>query len=215
MRRLIALLLLALPVAAPAQFYSYPSFQPPRITLREYNFAFADGHDGGTTLLFQWREGMNERMHVQLDVGFADPSVANADARFVIGGTVARGLKLATDEMPLDMAITGGIGGSFGGGESFLRLPVGLTVGHRFKLDSPFTLTPYAHPRLTLDFCSHCGPARRHDTTLGVDVDLGVSAELSNSFGLRASYLFGGSDFFGKGNAFGASVVWTPLGLSK
>lgn len=202
-----------IPTLARAQFYSYPSFEVPRIALREYNFAFADGRDGGTSLLFQWREGLNSTMHLQLDAGLADPNAPGSNARLIVGGSAARQLKLASDELPLDMQLTAGVGGTFGGGTSFLRVPFGLSVGHRFVLDAPFAVTPYAHPRLSVDFCSKCAGGR-HDTTLGVDVDLGVSAELSSSLALRGSLLFAGSDFYGRGNAFGFSLAWTPKGLN-
>jgi hypothetical protein len=213
-RSCISLALAALiPTAARAQFYSYPSFEIPRIALREYNFAVADGKDGGTSLLFQWREGMNDRMHLQLDAGLADPNSPRSDARLIVGGSFASQIRQATDDLPLDMQFTAGIGGNFGGGTSFLRIPVGLSVGHRFALDAPFAVTPYAHPRLSVDFCSRCAGGS-HDTTLGVDVDLGVSGELSSSLALRASLLFAGSDFYGRGNAFGFSLAWTPRHLN-
>jgi hypothetical protein len=111
------------------------------------------------------------------------------------------------------MVLTGGIGGSFGDGSSFLRIPVGLSVGHRFPFDVPLSITPYAHPRLTIDYCGRCAPGRDSDTNLGVDIDIGVGAEISRSLELRASVLLGGSDFYGKDNAFGLSLAWTPRGL--
>src|SRR5262245_36358555 len=107
-----------------AQYYAYPSFQPPAAMWREYNFGFADGQNGGTTLIFQWREGLNSKLHLQFDAGLADAGSPNADARLIIGGGVVRQLKLASDDLPLDMAITAGIGGSFGSSTSFLRTPV-------------------------------------------------------------------------------------------
>ena len=211
---LACLAVMVLPLTARAQFYSYPSFQVPRISLREYNFAVGDGPDAGTSLVFQWREGVNDRMHLQLDAGLADPRAAG-DSRFIIGGGVARQMATASDDFPLDMMLTFGLGGSFGGGRSFLRAPVGLSVGHRFLLDAPFTVTPYAHPRLSIDYCSRCSTSGRSDTNLGVDVDLGVDVEVTRSIALRFSALFAGSDFYSRDNGFGFSLAWRPAALNK
>ena len=50
------LLSLTIPAIAEAQAWAYPSFQPPRVMNREYNFGIADTDRGGSTLVFQWRE---------------------------------------------------------------------------------------------------------------------------------------------------------------
>ena len=62
-----------LPAALGAQGWAYPSFQPPRVMNREFNFGVADAGDAGTSLIFQWREGLSTRSQLGLDVGFADP----------------------------------------------------------------------------------------------------------------------------------------------
>ena len=210
---LAALFCAALPAISGAQYYAYPSFQLPRVSEREYNFAFADGHDAGTSLIFQWREGVASKMHVQLDAGLADPRASGAQARLVLGVGLGLGLTRASADMPLDLLFSAGAGGSFADGRSLLRIPIGLSVGHRFEFDVPLSVTPYAHPRLSIDMCSECGPRGRRDTSLGVDVDLGVGVEISRSLELRASALFAGSDFFARDNSFGVSLAWIPAGL--
>ena len=212
---LVALTATVSPGVAHAQFYAYPSFQVPRVSFREYNFAVGDGPDAGTSRVCQWREGMNDRMHLQLDAGLADPTRAGGDARFIMGGTAARQMTTASDDFPLDMLLTFGIGGSFGGGQSFVRVPVGLSVGHRFAFDAPFAVTPYAHPRLSLDFCSRCSSGGHSDSNLGVDVDLGVDVEISSAISLRASALLAGSDLFSRDNGFGVSLAWRPKALNR
>lgn len=204
---------LLVPCAASAQFYGYPSFDVPRAANRDYNFALADSRDAGTSLIFQWRERATTRSHVQLDIGLADPAPPRADARLIVGGAYAHELMSATDDFPLDLLLTAGFGGSFGGGRSFYRIPVGVSVGHRFGFDVPLSITPYAHPRIAMDVCTRCAPRNRGDSRLGVDVDLGVDVELTRSLALRASVLFAGSDFYGRDNAFGFSLAWTPRGL--
>jgi len=209
----VAVAVCSIPLAARAQFYSYPSSQTPTVAVREYNFALADGGASGTSLLFQWREGFSEKSHLTLDAGLADPDARGANALFLIGGSVGYKVRSSTVELPFDMLVTTGIGGSFGNGSSFVRLPVGLSAGHRFELDSPMALTVYAHPRLALDYCSNCSATGRRDTSVGVDVDLGVSFELNQNLAFRASALFAGSDFFGHDSGFGVSLAWTPTSI--
>ena len=211
---LCAVLILA-PAVARAQYYSYPSLQPPTAAVREFNFAVASGNRTGTSLISQWRERLGEYSHLQLDAGLTDAEGPGAGARLIIGGGYAYSFRSASSEVPLDMLFTTGIGGSFGNGNSILRIPVGVSLGHRFTFDgaSPFAITPYAHPRVSLDFCSSCAPSGRKDTNVGVDVDLGVGVEFTKSMALRASALFAGSDFFPRDNGFGISLVWTPPGL--
>ena len=70
----VALLVASLvPAAGRAQAWAYPSFQPPRITVREYNFGLANSDRGGTSLLFQWREQSGPITQFSFDVGIADP----------------------------------------------------------------------------------------------------------------------------------------------
>lgn len=203
-------LVVAAPGSLPAQYGHTPSFQVPRISDRDYNFAAADG--GGTTLLFQWREGTGARTHLVFDAGLTDPG-GRADVRILLGGGFGYRVHSSNSEMPLDMVLTGGIGGSFGDGLSRLRVPFGLSVGHQFLLESPVSITPYAHPRIALDYCSRCGPRARGDADLALDVDLGVEVAVSRQVALRASFSLAGSDSFGSDDVFGVSLVWVPPGL--
>lgn len=193
-----------------AQGWNYPSFHHPHIMSREFNFALADGGDAGTALLFQWREGFGIGTELNLDVGFADPDLG--DTRFIVGGGFARRLTSATAEMPLDVLLTAGVYGAFGD-PNLLRIPVGLTVGHRFPLEGAMAVTPYVHPRVSLDFCSNCFDGG-DDTGLSINFDLGVDLELSRQLSLRFSALFAGGDLFGDDDGFGISLAWKPAGLS-
>src|SRR5215813_5162667 len=64
---------LLVPGIAKGQAWAYPAFQPPRVLTREFNFGVADAQSAGTSLVFQWREGLTPRTQLSLDVGFADP----------------------------------------------------------------------------------------------------------------------------------------------
>lgn len=206
------------PSRAHGQAWAYPSFQPPRITTREFNFAVADAGDAGTSLVFQWREGIGARTQLSLDIGFADPE-GRSDGKLLLGGAFAGALTESTAEMPLDFLATVGVNLAVGEGSDFVRVPFGVSIGHRFPLDEGFAITPYVHPRVSLDICTECRVRRdddlEGDTDLGIDFDIGVNFEVTRQLAFRVSALFGGSDTFGDSDGFGISLAWTPAGLSS
>src|SRR5687767_1112248 len=106
--RLALLTLVAAPTAAEAQAWAYPAFQPPRVMDREFNFGVADAGDAGTTLVFQWREGLSPRTQLSFDVGFADPD-GRQNGKLLLGAQFAGLLTQATADMPLDFLATGGL----------------------------------------------------------------------------------------------------------
>jgi len=204
-------LLVASAAGAGAQAWNYPSFQAPRVTPREYNFGIADGGNAGTSFLFQWREGVSQRDQLSLDVGLADPNCGNGcDNMFLVGGQFAHQLTTANAQMPFDMLFTGGINGAFGNGISLIRVPVGVSIGHRFPLEGGMAITPYAHPRLSFDFCNDCGD----NSDVNLNFDIGGSFDFSPQFSLRLSALFNGGNYVGgNDNAIGFSLAWRPPGL--
>jgi hypothetical protein len=117
--------------------------------------------------------------------------------------------------MPLDFLGTAGVNFAFGDGGNIVRIPFGVSIGHRFPLEDNFAITPYVHPRVSIDVCSDCGPDNDNETDLGIDFDLGVNFEVTRQLSFRVSALFGGSDTFGDSDGFGLSLAWTPPGLSK
>jgi hypothetical protein len=201
----------AAPVAA--QFYSYPAFQVPQIAEREFNFAVADGGRSGTSLLVQWREGVSATSEWRLDAGIADPEGRGASSRLIVGGSWGYQMHQGSTDVPLAIQFTAGLGGSFGDGQSLLRIPVGLSVGHRFELEGGVSVMPFAHPRVSLDSCNQCGRNGRRDTDVGVDVDLGVDVRFTRALAVRAAVLLGGSDFQGRQDAVGVGLVWSPPSL--
>jgi hypothetical protein len=151
------------------------------------------------------------RSHLQLDAGIADNRGENG-LRVVLGGSLAQQAHRADADFPLDMAFTAGVGGSFGNGLSLIRVPFGLSIGHTFPLDGAPALTPYVHPRVSIDHCSRCGPRDRGDTDVGVEMDIGLDAKFTRAMAMRASVVLG-SGAFGRGDAFGVSLVWSPPGF--
>jgi hypothetical protein len=207
-RRLLALSVLTANTLV-AQAYVYPSLQTPVIVDREYNFAAASG--AGTSVIVQWREGVAQSLQTGVEAGLASPK-GGGDARLLVGGSLAFQLSRSTDDFPFDVALTLGAGLSLGGDTSIVRIPFGAVVGHTFELDGGYKLTPYAHPRLSID---HCGACAGSSSKVSVDVDLGLDFVVTPQISLRTALLFSGADYSGGTNAVGFSLAWTPRGLKK
>jgi hypothetical protein len=204
----VAAAVLAAPArVVEAQAWNYPAFQTPTVARNELNFAIADGDLWGTSFVFQWRKGMATRSQLSLDAGFADPSGPNTDSYMVLGGQYAYQLTRANRDMPLDFLLTFGLNGAFGNPTNFFRVPVGVSVGHRFPLEGQMAITPYAHPRVSFDHCSDCGAGG--DSDVGLKFDLGANFEFTPQMALRLAGGFGGSNYFDQ-STFGISLAWTP-----
>jgi hypothetical protein len=214
MHRLRLPLLLALAALFPAarsnaQAWAYPAFQPPRVIVREYNFGIADADRGGTSIVFQWREQSGPATQFSFDVGIADTEGRDQGDLIAFGGIgLGHRLSSATNEVPIDFLLTGGVYLAIGD-ITLLRLPIGLSLGHRFELDGAMALTPYLHPRVSLDVCNDCG-----GSDIGLTFDLGANFQLSRSVSIRAAAVFSGSDSF-DGDGFGVSLGWTPPSLAR
>ena len=195
---------LALPLALSAQAGPTPAFQPTRVAVREYNFALAD-YEGGSALLFQWREGLgNPRAQFTADLGLADFDGPNDDGALIIGGSFHYQIMNASSDVPFDMVFGAGLGLTAGDGFSFLRIPVGVAVGHRFPLEGKFAITPFVHPRLSIDrFSSDLFD----DTETNIDVDLGAAFEINPQMQARLALTVGNAE------AIGLSFAWMPRGL--
>jgi hypothetical protein len=207
----ITLLTLFTAGALGAQAYNYPALQTPRIVDREYNFVAAASGNSGTSLVFQWREGLSTDWQLTLEAGLAAPR-APLDTRLLVGAGVAWQWMRATADFPLDMAVTGELGLWSGNGLTSFQIPVGLVGGHTFKFDNGMELTPFVHPRLSFDNpnCAACGGSK-----LDVDVDVGVNFGITQQLALRLAGLLGGASYAGSTNAIGFSLAWTPKGLKK
>ncbi|MGI9078462.1 MAG: outer membrane beta-barrel protein [Gemmatimonadaceae bacterium] len=198
-------------VDADGQAWNYPSFQPPVHVAREYNFAIASGGDAGATFVGQWREGFRSNTHLGFEAGVSDGG--DGDSRILLGAGFATTVFGSQPNLPLDIHLTAGAYPSFGGGTTLVRVPVGLTLGKRLALQN-FAMTPYAHPRLSLDFCSGDFCFDDDNLDFSINFDLGADIEINPQLGFRVSILLAGGDSFDD-NAFGVSLAWRPLGVSR
>lgn len=208
-------LALGVTASADAQAWNYPAMQAPRIEQREYNFGVAAGGDAGTSVFAQWREGMSATTQFNLEAGIADPD--GGDARLLIGGGLAVGVARASQTQPLDIVLTGGIYPSFGDPLTLVRIPLGASLGHRFTFQqSPLALTPYLHPRVSIDVCAGGDLCDIVDdkTEINLNFDLGADLEINRNLSLRAALVFPGGDMFDD-TGFGLSLAWRPAGLSR
>ncbi|MBC8086467.1 MAG: outer membrane beta-barrel protein [Phycisphaerae bacterium] len=198
--------------ALAAQAYSYPSMQIPLVSNRDYTAAVSVAK--GTAAFFQWREGINSEWHFSLDAGLGDPEGRNNDLVAFGGGGVAAQVLRSTSEQPLDLLVTGSFGVAVGAGQTVVRLPVGVSMGHRFPFEGGVSLTPYIHPRLSFDRCYDCNGNNRNSSEVSVNFDVGLSFEVSPKFAIRASGSFSGSDIVPRNDAFALGFNWIPSPLS-
>ena len=205
----LAALTIGAPSQAQAQAWAYPAFQPPRVITREYNFGIADAdRGGGASIVFQWREQSGPQTQFSFDLGIADTEFDDNDILMFGGVGIGHRLGSATSEVPIDFLLTGGV--YLGIGDiTLFRLPVGVSIGHRFDMGGGMALTPYLHPRLTIDVCNDCG-----GSDVGLIFDLGANFQLSRSVSIRGAAMFSGDDTIG-GDGFGISLAWTPPSLAR
>lgn len=191
-----------------AQAANYPAFEAPRIESRALNFAVADGDDWGTQLLFQWREGVSPRMQLGLDAGFGDPE--GFDSYMFLGGNLGYQLTRSNASMPLDVMLTAGINGAFSDPIDVIRVPVGVSVGHRFDLDGAMSITPFAHPRLIIDHCSEDCFGVDDATDFGLGFDIGADFAFNPQAAIRFAISLSNGELFDDQDSFGLGFVWRP-----
>ena len=197
---------------ANAQASNYPSMQVPTASTRDYTAAVSSG--AGTTALFQWREGWAPRRHWQLDAGLIDRKGSDNLSVFV-GGSIGQEIARANGDQPLDLLFTAGAGAAFGGGYTLVRIPVGVSLGHTFDLEQGMAITPYVHPRASVDVASSGGRNGDGQSEVSLNFDLGVNFQVNSQFAVRAAAAFTGSELAGAQDTFAIGFNWTPAPLAR
>jgi hypothetical protein len=181
---------------------SYPAFQVPQIVEREFNFALADA-GRATSLVFQWREGISARTQLSFDAGLSDVSRPDDNVYLLLGGQFAYQMNRPTPEAPIDMLFTAGVFTRLGEDPgSAMSVPFGVAVGYRLVLSGDIAITPYVHPRASVDMFNN-------DSELNLNFDFGASFDLSSELAVRIAGTIGDAD------GFGLSVAWRPVGLRR
>lgn len=197
---------------ADAQASNYPSMQVPSASTRDYTAAVSSG--AGTTALFQWREGWAPRRHWQLDAGLIDRKGSDNLSLFV-GAGIGQEIARASGDQPLDLLFTAGAGAAFGGGYTLVRIPVGVSLGHTFELEQGMAITPYVHPRASVDVASSGGRNGGGQSEVSLNFDLGVNFQVNSQFSVRAAAAFTGSELAGAQDTFALGFNWTPAPLAR
>ncbi len=202
-----------LPSALQAQALNYPALQVPSVATRDYTGAVVGSR--GTMMMFQWREEITREMHVGFDLGLYDPNQTGARTAVFGAANLGKDLMRATNEQPLDLLLTAGVGVSIASGRTGFRVPLGVSMGHTFELEDGMAVTPFVHPRASIDLCSSCSSRGRSQTDVSLNFDVGASFDFNRRLSARVAALFSGADQFGAGDAISVGFTWTPDGLRR
>ena len=199
--------------SASAQAWHYPTLQTPDISTRDFSFLVAGGGDYGTSAVAQWREGLAPDVMVNFDVGVATPT---DNTMFLAGAGLGYSLMKATQETPIDLILTGGLYGAFGD-MSFVRIPVGVVVGHHFpargrhgshavRVAAPVR----GYLRELVRLRAQRLPSAHTGTDLKLNFDIGASLDVTKTIGIRAALTIGGVSDGNSQTAFGIGLVYRP-----
>jgi len=186
---------------ASAQAWHYAAFQPADVTANEANFIVSGFGDYGTSFVGQYRWSVEKRTQIWADVGL---NSASGTTGFLVGVAGLWNFMTPTPDKPIDVSGTFGIYGAFSSDIGVVRFPIGVNVGHTWKLDNGRSLQAFAFPRLSIDVCtSTCSG------TYGVlNFDLGASYELTSAMSARAAFTFGGIANGNSQTGFGVSLAF-------
>ncbi len=169
---LLVIVLTASPSVSAAQQTGTPMFKAPyrAFTTHEVGAALSDDEGVSFALegFYRYGTGQND---VSLRGGFSDRQCELGN-QVLVGGDCRTQILSYSDAIPLDGSLTVGFGASVGDGPDFFRLPVGISLGRRFEVESSeTTFVPYAlrggHPasrRTTTSLWP--GPRRRPSRAL-------------------------------------------------
>lgn len=162
---------------AGAQATGTPTYNAPyRAFTRSEVGVLVSFPDGGSTAF----EGVYRMASRRFDVGFKAGLLDAGDAVLLIGAEARQRVITHSVDFPLDGALILGIGGRFVSGNSFLIIPVGLSLGRRIDVEqSNVSIVPYVQP--TMSFVA--GDNSDVAFTLG----LGADFRLSRRFDARLS----------------------------
>jgi hypothetical protein len=181
---------------ARAQAWDNPGFFSPRpgddIGLYVLSPEFGDAGIAGI-----WRQSGNINLGVRAGIGGG-----SGDRTVLVGAEFFGPLNLETGTNLLLSWIVGA-GASFDG-VTWLRIPIGASIGIPLAAGTGFTILPYAHPRAALDVFAHdLGDGEEEtDTEPNFDIDIGADFEVGPRWVIRVGASFGTEDTFGAGIAY-------------
>ncbi|MGH7447477.1 MAG: hypothetical protein ACRELT_07940 [Longimicrobiales bacterium] len=199
MRNLSSVLLLALfsGIGAPlaAQAWDAPSFFSPRPG--EDIGLYVIRPEGGGDLGFAgiWRQEGNINLGVRA-------GLAGGGDLFSVGAEFYGPLDVLGPQSPLLISWIVGAGGTFNDA-TWLRIPLGVSVGMNLGSPGSIRVMPYVHPRVAFDLVAFDTPAGEEtESEFNLDVDLGADIGLGQQFVLRVGATIGDRDALGAGIAY-------------
>jgi hypothetical protein len=195
-----------------AQTMPLPALQLPEVSARDYTAALVGG--GGTAALVQWREAVNGRTHWQLEGGLADVT-GRSSPMVLLGIGAARSLQGTVPASPFQMLLTGGATLSVGGSASVVRVPVGVSVGRGIELEGGTRLTPFVHPRVSLDYCARCGVGEGSRSTVSINADIGAAWRFDPKWELLAAFSYTGSELVTRDETVTIGLRLVPEALKR
>ena len=196
--------------AAPAgaQAWHYAAMQPADVTPAEVNFIISGfGGDYGTSFVAQYRWAVEKRTQLWADIGLAS---ASGTTPFLIGIAGAWNFMKPSADKPIDVSGTLGVYGAFSSEVSLIRIPIGLNVGHTWKLSNGHDLQGFAFPRVSVDICS----SKCSGTNANLNFDVGASYEITPVMAGRAAFTFGAVGAGDTQSGFGVSLAFKTGGSS-
>jgi hypothetical protein len=182
----------ALPLTAQA--WDAPSFFSPRPG-EDIGLYVIDA-EGVDDLGFAaiWRQEGNINLGVRAGLAGGD--------FFSVGAEFYGPLDVLGPQSPLLISWILGAGGTFNDA-TWLRIPLGVSIGLNLGSSSSIRIMPYVHPRVAFDLVAFDTPAGEEtETEFNVDVDLGADIGLGQQFVLRFGATIGEWDAIGAGIAY-------------
>jgi hypothetical protein len=183
----VAVALLAIGFAAPlaAQETGTPMFKAPYRGFTNYQFGFditfPEGADFSLEGNYQFASGPH-------DFGLRGGINKCGDGCTLglVGGNFRTRVLRATQQFPLDGAVTIGFGAQFGEGALAFAVPVGVSVGRQLAIqNSTVRFTPYVHPVLVPVFGDDVDSDVLFALGLGADIAINryVAIKISGGIG--------------------------------
>lgn len=198
MRNLSSVLLFGLLAgsAAPlaAQAWDTPTFFSPRPGEDLGLYVIRPGGGGDLGFAGIWRTEGNINLGVRAGLAGGD--------HFSVGSEFHGRLDVLGPQSPLLISWILGAGATFND-VTWLRIPLGVSVGMNLGSPGSIRILPYVHPRLAFDlFAVDTPTGEETESEFNLDVDLGADIDLGQQFVLRVGATIGNQDAIGVGLAY-------------
>ena len=177
-----------------AQELFTPMYKAPYRAFQNYELGVGFSQPTGADYALEGFYGLG-RGRNDFGIGVAYLNYAAGESAVSVGGNFRTRVLQSSEDFPLDGALTLGLGGLFGNGNTLFTVPVGLTVGRRVELEGSNTsFVPYIMPTMIPTFGNG-------DSRVAFDLGLGVDVRLTRSLDVRVSGALGDADRRGIGVA--------------